>query len=177
MATPIYPRNKNALRPIGCSGQAIPCGCRRSPVCLPEPKGGDAALPFVLRTQPLGEMGYILVKVFQRTLLVMATGNAPDSIKRLDISLGLPRSPTAHLTHHHGKRVMWTSLRFRLASFFVGLLLCGSAVIAQEAVHPGHHPAGNHGDAHDMGAHEFAKDELSEYRQESYVGWMIRNMA
>jgi hypothetical protein len=71
---------------------------------------------------------------------------------------------------------MWTSLRFLLASFFVGLLLCGSAVIAQEMVNPDNHPAGDHGDAHAVDAHEFANEELSYHRQESYVGWMIRNM-
>ncbi|MDB5344007.1 MAG: hypothetical protein JWP89_2384 [Schlesneria sp.] len=71
---------------------------------------------------------------------------------------------------------MWTSLRFRLASFFVGLLFCGSVVLAQEATHPDKHQAADHGDAHAVDAQEFAREELRSHRQESYVGWMIRSM-
>ncbi len=71
---------------------------------------------------------------------------------------------------------MWTSLRFRLASFFAGLLWCGSAVMAQEMVKPGNQSTDDHVDAHAADAQEFAKVDLSYHRQESYVGWMIRSM-
>lgn len=79
--------------------------------------------------------------------------------------------------HTHGINPMSTHPRFLPSLIFIGLLVCGTAILAQEPVEPVRPAAAEYEGTDAAGATEFAHEESQLDRpRASFVGWMIRSM-